>query len=60
VSFFEILDPAFGAYVLGNAPVKRLASGFDWVEGPVWFGDLHCLLFSDIPTTASCAGPRKG
>jgi gluconolactonase len=49
MSFFEIHDPAFGAYVLGNAPVKRLATGFDWVEGPVWFGDLGCLLFSDIP-----------
>jgi gluconolactonase len=49
MSFFEIHDPAFGAYVLGNAPVKRLATGFDWVEGPVWFGDQQCLLFSDIP-----------
>jgi gluconolactonase len=50
MSFFEIHDPAFGAYVLGNAPVKRLATGFDWVEGPVWFGDQGCLLFSDIPS----------
>jgi gluconolactonase len=49
MSFHEIIDPAFGAYVLGNAPVKRLATGFDWVEGPVWFGDANCLLFSDIP-----------
>lgn len=49
VSFFEIHDARFATYVLGNAPVKRLATGFDWVEGPVWFGDLQCLLFSDIP-----------
>ena len=49
MSFFEVLDPVFGRYVLGNAPVKKLASGFDWVEGPVWFGDAGCLLFSDIP-----------
>ncbi|MDK4742727.1 SMP-30/gluconolactonase/LRE family protein [Rhizobium sp. CNPSo 3464] len=49
MSFFEIIDPAFGRFVLGNAPVKQIASGFDWVEGPVWFGDLNCLLFSDIP-----------
>jgi gluconolactonase len=49
MSFFEIEDPIFATYVLGNAPVKRLATGFDWVEGPVWFGDLQCLLFSDIP-----------
>ncbi len=49
MSFFEVIDPAFGRYVLGNAPVKQLATGFDWVEGPVWFGDANCLLFSDIP-----------
>lgn len=46
---FEIIDPVFGTYVLGNAPLKQLATGFDWVEGPVWFGDAGCLLFSDIP-----------
>jgi gluconolactonase len=49
MSFFEVMDPAFGKFVLGNAPVKQLATGFDWVEGPVWFGDANCLLFSDIP-----------
>ena len=49
MSFFVCDDPQFASYVLGNAPVKRLATGFDWVEGPVWFGDMGCLLFSDIP-----------
>ena len=49
MSFFEALNPVFKSYVLGNAPVKQLATGFDWVEGPVWFGDAGCLLFSDIP-----------
>ena len=49
MSFFEVIDPVFGTYVMGNAPVKQLATGFDWVEGPVWFGDANCLLFSDIP-----------
>jgi len=49
MSFFESHDSAFDRFVLGNAPVKRLATGFDWVEGPVWFGDHGCLLFSDIP-----------
>jgi len=49
MSFFESHDPVFDSYVLGNAPVKKLATGFDWVEGPVWFGDAGCLLFSDIP-----------
>jgi gluconolactonase len=49
LSFFEAYEPIFNTYVLGNAPVKQLATGFDWVEGPVWFGDADCLLFSDIP-----------
>lgn len=49
MSFFESHDPAFDTFVLFNAPLKHLASGFDWAEGPVWFGDADCLLFSDIP-----------
>jgi gluconolactonase len=49
MTFFEVVDPVFSTYVLGNAPLKEIASGFDWVEGPVWFGDLNCLIFSDIP-----------
>jgi gluconolactonase len=49
MSFFEVVEPVFSRFVLGNAPVKEIATGFDWVEGPVWFGDLNCLLFSDIP-----------
>lgn len=49
MTFFEAFDPVFDTYVLGNAPVKQIATGFDWVEGPAWFGDANCLLFSDIP-----------
>lgn len=49
MSFFESHDPIFASFVLGNAPVKQVATGFDWVEGPVWFGDAGVLLFSDIP-----------
>ena len=49
MSFYEAIDPKFGSYVLGNAPLKQLATGFDWAEGPVWMGDANCLLFSDIP-----------
>jgi gluconolactonase len=60
MSFFEIHDPAFGAYVMGNAPVKRLATGFDWVEGPVWFGDQGCLLFSDIPSNRILRWTEEG
>jgi len=35
--------------VLPNAKVEKLAEGFRWLEGPVWFADHECLLFSDIP-----------
>ncbi len=45
----ESYDPRFATYVMFNAPLKKLASGFDWAEGPVWMGDANCLLFSDIP-----------
>ncbi|GAB2561539.1 SMP-30/gluconolactonase/LRE family protein [Dyella jejuensis] len=45
----EIIDPRFRAMVLSNAPLEELADGFRWLEGPVWFADHECLLFSDIP-----------
>ena len=45
----QVLDERFGAYRLAAAAVERLATGFRWVEGPVWFGDGRYLLFSDIP-----------
>ena len=50
MTFFEAYAPVFNSYVIFNAPLKQLATGFDWVEGPVWFGDAGCLLFSDIPS----------
>ncbi len=46
---FEIRHPSFGGYILGNAPLEELASGFRWIEGPVWMGDWNCLLFQDLP-----------
>jgi len=46
---FEIIDPRFKSFVLPNAPLERLASGFRWLEGPVWFADHQCLLVSDLP-----------
>jgi gluconolactonase len=49
MSDFVIHDPRFAHLVLHHAPVQKLASGFLWAEGPVWFGDHGCLLFSDIP-----------
>jgi gluconolactonase len=45
----EIVDPVFEQYRLFSAAVERLATGFRWAEGPVWFGDGRYLLWSDIP-----------
>jgi YD repeat-containing protein len=45
----QILDPAYGRLRVNNAAVERLATGFRWAEGPVWFGDGRFLLWSDIP-----------
>jgi len=59
---FEAIKPPF------NAAVERLAAGFRWAEGPVWFGDGRYLLWSDIPNnrimrwdeeTGACAVFRK-
>jgi gluconolactonase len=45
----EILDPSFEKYRIASAVVERLGEGLRWAEGPVWFGDARCVLFSDIP-----------
>jgi len=45
----ETLDPRFAKYALFHAAVERLATGLRWAEGPVWFGDQNCVLWSDIP-----------
>ena len=45
----RVIDPSFGRYRIGLAKVERIASGCRWNEGPVWFGDARCLLWSDIP-----------
>ena len=43
------LDPSFEKYWLKLSCVERLATGCRWAEGPVYFGDGRCLLWSDIP-----------
>jgi gluconolactonase len=45
----RVLHPSFEKYHLALAGVKRLATGADWSEGPVWFGDGGYLLWSDLP-----------
>jgi gluconolactonase len=44
----EVLDQRF-RYKQGNAGIERIATGFRWAEGPVYFRDGGYLIFSDIP-----------
>ncbi|EPY5321937.1 SMP-30/gluconolactonase/LRE family protein [Klebsiella variicola] len=46
------VDDSFRRYMLASAKVERIASGFRWAEGPVRFGDMRMLLWSDIPNNA--------
>src|SRR4051794_36287866 len=41
----EVLDARF-RYKQGNAAIERIATGFRWAEGPVYFRDGGYLIFS--------------
>jgi gluconolactonase len=43
------LDKRFDKYRLPLASVERLHTGTRWSEGPVWFGDARCVIWSDVP-----------
>ena len=43
------LDPRFDKYRVMLTNIERLATGTLWGEGPVYFGDQRCVLWSDIP-----------
>ncbi|MFC3125059.1 SMP-30/gluconolactonase/LRE family protein [Pseudoroseomonas globiformis] len=46
---FRAFDPSFLRFRAMNGTVEKIAGGCRWAEGPVWFGDHNCLLWSDIP-----------
>jgi gluconolactonase len=46
------LEPEFGKYSQGNAPIRRLHTGMLWAEGPAWNGSGNYLVWSDIPNNA--------
>lgn len=48
-SIYEICDARFRHLIVGSAALDELYSGCRWAEGPVWFADLNCLIWSDIP-----------
>lgn len=45
----RVIDPKFSKYLVKHAGVECIATGYRWCEGPVWFGDWQCLLWSDLP-----------
>lgn len=44
------LDPSISTILPADAKLERVATGFKWVEGPVWVGD--SLFFADIPSNS--------
>jgi gluconolactonase len=46
---FEIYDKRFSRYTIPIVFLEKLHTGLRWAEGPVYFGDRRCLLFSDLP-----------
>jgi gluconolactonase len=44
------LDPAIDTIIPADAQLERVATGFKWVEGPVWVGD--SLYFAEIPSNS--------
>jgi gluconolactonase len=49
MSCFEIIDRRFKSLIDPVAFLETVHTGNRWAEGPVWFGDLRCLIWSDIP-----------
>ena len=46
---YEYYDKAFYNLTVPTAVVEELYSGCRWAEGPVWFNEHRCLIWSDIP-----------
>jgi gluconolactonase len=44
----EAIDKRF-KFNVGTGGIERIAHGLRWAEGPVYFRDLRCLIWSDIP-----------
>jgi len=45
----EVLSPRFRELIHIDTAVEILFTGTRWGEGPVWFADTQCLVWSDIP-----------
>jgi gluconolactonase len=49
IDCYEIHHPDFNTLIVSTARLEELYAGCRWAEGPVWFSDLNCLIWSDIP-----------
>lgn len=47
----KAIDPSFRQLIAEHAPVRQVASGFVFTEGPVWHPAEQRLYFSDIPAS---------
>ncbi len=48
-SHFVVKEQSFYDLISADAVIERVANGFQFTEGPVWFAEDKYLLFSDIP-----------
>ncbi|EAS50992.1 gluconolactonase, putative [Aurantimonas manganoxydans SI85-9A1] len=53
-------DPRFAEFFPPDAKLERIAEGFIWAEGPVWFDEIGELRFSDIPNNRIMAWTQEG
>ena len=44
------IDPALDTLLAPDAKIEKLAEGFIWSEGPIWFKHGNYLVFSDVPS----------
>jgi gluconolactonase len=49
IGSIERLDPRFDKLIPKDAQMEKIAEGYIWTEGAVWYKPGKCLLFSDIP-----------
>lgn len=59
-SAVAVEDPRFAAFFPPDAKLERIAEGFIWAEGPVWFDEIGELRFSDIPNNRMMAWTQEG
>ncbi|MES2472934.1 MAG: hypothetical protein V4601_08865 [Pseudomonadota bacterium] len=42
------VDPSFGSLLIGQAAIKRVSTGYHFLEGPAWSAVGLYLIFSDV------------